>query len=128
MRRSCCLTARWARSLPLVGSVGALYRTRRPSLGSAPTWFYVGASCYVTPAFIVEGEVFLIVNPEHDTRAALASFRATYQLSKRTAVYAQAAYLANSAKPHYSVSAGGGTTPGAGVGQTGAMLGVKHLF
>lgn len=90
--------------------------------------FFVGASYYVTPAFIVDGEAFRIINPEHDTRATLAAFRTTYQLSKRTAVYAQAAYLANSAKARYSVSAGGGTTPGAGVGQTGAMLGVKHLF
>lgn len=91
--------------------------------------FFVGASYYVTPAFIVDGEVFRIINPEHDTRATLAAFRTTYQLSKRTAVYAQAAYLANSAKARYSVSAGGGgTTPAPGVGQTGAMLGVKHLF
>jgi predicted porin len=44
-------------------------------------------------------------------------------------VYAQASYLANSAKAHYSVSGGGGgTTPAAGMGQTGAMVGVRHMF
>jgi len=83
----------------------------------------------VTPAFIVDGEVFRIINTEHDTRASMGTLRATYQLSKRTAVYAQASYLANSTKARYSVSAGGGgTTPAPGMGQTGAMLGIRHLF
>ncbi|CAD6537710.1 porin [Paraburkholderia sabiae] len=91
--------------------------------------FFVGASYLVTPAFLVDGEVFRIVNADHDTRATMGTLRTTYLLSKRSSVYAQAAYLANSAKGRYSVSGGGGgTTPGAGMGQTGVMVGIKHMF
>ncbi|MGI4861384.1 MAG: porin [Janthinobacterium lividum] len=91
--------------------------------------FFVGVSYQLTPSFITDGEVYRIVNRDHDTRATMGTLRATYFLSKRTAVYAQGAYLANSAKARYSVSGGGGgTTPAEGAGQTGAMLGVRHMF
>jgi predicted porin len=91
--------------------------------------FFVAASYFVTPAFIVDGEVYHITNSDHDTRATMGTLRTTYLLSKRTAVYAQGSYLANSAKARYSVSGGGGgTTPSAGTGQTGVMLGIRHSF
>jgi len=112
---------------------GWLNRRVEPSAGTVASvrsnLFFVGASYFVTPAFIVDGEVYRIVNTQHDTRATMGTLRTTYLLSKRTAVYAQASYLANSAKARYSVSSGGGgTTPTAGTGQTGAMIGVRHSF
>lgn len=59
----------------------------------------------------------------------MATLRASFSLSKRTAVYAQTAYLWNSVHARYSVSGGGGgTMPAAGVGQLGAMVGVRHMF
>ncbi|MBJ9963492.1 porin [Burkholderia seminalis] len=91
--------------------------------------YYLGAQYFVTPAFIVDGAVYRVINAEHDTRATLGTVRTTYLLSKATAVYAQVGYLGNSAHARYSVSSGGpGATPAAGSNQTGAMLGVKHLF
>ncbi|AJK49677.1 porin [Burkholderia plantarii] len=114
-------------------SLGWLNRRVEPisaSLAGVRTnLFFVAASYFVTPAFIVDGEVYHIDNPQHDTRATMGTLRGTYLLSKRTAVYAQASYLGNSAKARYSVSGGGGgTTPAAGVGQTGVMLGMRHTF
>jgi predicted porin len=91
--------------------------------------FYLGAQYYVTPAFAVDGEAYRVVVPQQDARATMTSLRATYFLSKRTAVYGNVAYLWNSAHARFSVSAGGGgTTPAAGVGQLGAMIGVRHSF
>lgn len=91
--------------------------------------FYLGASYSLTPAWLVDGEVYRIINSDHDSRATMATLRATYSLSVRTAVYAQGSYLWNSAKAAYSVSGGGGgTTPNAGVGQAGVMLGMRHTF
>jgi predicted porin len=91
--------------------------------------FYVGASYSIRTDVIVEGEAYRIVNGVHDTRATLGTARATYLLSKTTAVYAEVAYQTNSAKAAYSVSSGGGgTTPAKGVGQTGATVGIRHLF
>jgi predicted porin len=115
--------------------VGAGWLNRRVETDSAgvpdvrSNLFFLGASYYVTPAFLVDGEMYHIVNNEHDTRATMGTLRTTYLLSARTAVYAQASYLANSAKASYSVSGGGGgTTPAPGAGQTGIMLGVRHMF
>lgn len=91
--------------------------------------FFVGASYLITPAALIDGEVFRIVNSEQDTRATMTTLRGTYFLSKATAVYLQGSYLWNSARAHYSLSSGGGgTTPAAGAGQLGLMAGIRHLF
>lgn len=91
--------------------------------------FYLGASYQLSPFVVLDGEAYRIVNAQQDARATLGTLRFTYLLSKRTAVYAQAAYLANSAHASYSVSSGGpGATPPAGMGQLGANVGIRHSF
>ncbi|MGF6478100.1 porin [Paraburkholderia sp. JPY419] len=112
------------------GWIGRRVVTQSPAVPNIRSdLFFLGASYMVTPAFLLDGEVFRIINSDHDTRATMGTLRTTYLLSKRSSVYAQAAYLANSAKARYSVSGGGGgTTPGAGMGQTGVMVGIKHMF
>ena len=79
------------------------------------------------PDFVVDGEGYRIVNSAHDTRATMATLRATYLLTKRTAVYAQSSYL-GTARMRATRSAAAGTTPGEGMGQLGAMVGVRHMF
>ncbi|GLU33620.1 porin [Trinickia caryophylli] len=112
------------------GWVGRRVVTQSPAVPDVRSnLFFVGASYLVLPTLVVDGEVYRIVNSEHDTRATMGTLRTTYLLSKRSSVYAQVAYLANSAKARYAVSGGGsGTTPGAGMGQTGVMVGIKHMF
>ena len=91
--------------------------------------FFIGAQYYVTPAFALDGEAYRVLVEQHNARATMASMRATYFLSKRTAVYGNVAYLWNSAHARYSVSAGGGgTTPAPGVGQLAAIVGMRHTF
>jgi predicted porin len=91
--------------------------------------YYIGAQYFVTPGFVIEGEGFRIVVREQDARATMTTVRATYFLSKATGVYINGTYLWNSAKAHFSASAGGGgTTPAAGMGQLGAMAGIRHSF
>ncbi|MCP3719179.1 porin [Paraburkholderia sp. CNPSo 3281] len=91
--------------------------------------FYLGAGYQVTPFFIVDGTVYRIINRVHDTRATLSTVRATYLLSKRTAVYGQLGYITNSPRASYTLSSGGaGSTPSAGANQTGAMIGIRELF
>ncbi|MGU7769973.1 porin [Burkholderia sp. MR1-5-21] len=112
------------------GWIGRRVTTDSPAApGARSNLFFVGASYTFTPSFIVDGEGYRIVNSAHDTRATMATLRTTYLLTKRTSVYAQTSYLWNSEHARYAVSGGGaGTTPGAGMGQLGAMVGVKHLF
>jgi predicted porin len=91
--------------------------------------FYLTASYPVTPAFIVDGGIYRIVNGQQDARGTIIAIRTTYLLSKRTAVYWQGGYLFNSAHASYTLSQGGpGATPGAGMGQLGLMIGVRHSF
>jgi len=112
--------------------VGGGWLGRRVSTSAVNTHsnlFYLGAAYSVTPAWLVDAQVYRIINSDHDTRGTMTTLRATYSLSVRTAVYAQAAYLFNSARAAYSVSGGGGgTTPPAGEGQAGVMLGMRHTF
>lgn len=91
--------------------------------------FFAGASYQLTPFVVLDGEAYRIVNTQQDARATLGTLRCTYLLSKRTAVYAQTAYLANSAHAQYAISLGGaGATPPAGMGQLGVSLGIRHSF
>ncbi|AET92278.1 outer membrane protein (porin) [Burkholderia sp. YI23] len=97
--------------------------------GAHSNLFYLGVSYPFTPSFVLDGEVFRIVNAPQDARATMGVLRGTYLLSVRTAVYLQTAYLSNSARARYSVSAGGGgTTPPPGQGQLGVMAGIRQSF
>lgn len=91
--------------------------------------FFLGSTYFITPTLVLDGEIYRSVNAQHDTRATLGTTRLTYYRSKRTAVYAHIAYLANSPHAQFTVSSGGGgTTPAPGVGQFGAMVGLRHSF
>lgn len=112
------------------GWIGRHVSTGTPAAAGAHSdLFFLGASYAIKPDLIIDGEGYRIVNAAHDTRATMATLRGTYLLSKSTSLYAQSSYLWNSARARYAVSGGGaGTTPGAGMGQLGAMVGIKHLF
>jgi len=81
----------------------------------------------LTPALSIEALVQRIVNSQQDTRANMEMANVTYSLSKRTALYANLGFLQNSRKAAYSVSLGG-ATPGNGMTQVGAMVGIRHSF
>src|SRR5260370_1067332 len=93
---------------------GWLGRRVDPANGSDQvhsTLFYLGVSYFATPFLQLDGEAARILNRDHDTRATLSAIRATYHLSKQSAVYAQAAYLSNSAHSRYTLrSRGPGST------------------
>jgi predicted porin len=115
--------------------VGGGWIGRKVEAASAPVpavrsnLFYVGAQYLASAALVLDGEAYRMIIKEHDTRASLMTLRATYYLSKATAVYVKGAYLWNSNNARFSVSAGGGgTTPAAGMGQLGAMIGIRHSF
>jgi predicted porin len=91
--------------------------------------YYLAAQYWITPALELEGTVFRVINNQMDTRATALAALAAYHLSKRTEVYVQTGYLTNSKHGQYTISSGGGgSTPGAGMGQLGLMLGVRQNF
>lgn len=109
-----------------------LNRHVEPAPGTTPSitsnQYVVEAGYWVTPAWYVDGLAQRTIDCQQDTRASMEVLRVTYSLSKRTAVYAQAAFLQNSAHAAYSVSGGGASTPGKGMNQFGTMWGVRHMF
>lgn len=102
-------------------------------LGNRSDLWSINAAYNVSPAVTLDGSVNYI---KYNNAAASSSAwyyvaRARYNLSKRTSVYASAAYIKN--KGDSAISAAGGTgAAGFGVepgkGQTAIMAGLRHNF
>lgn len=90
---------------------------------------YLGASYPVSPQLVLDAQYSQLKFKSNDDKAQHLALRAMYHLSKRTAVYASAGYLKNSGKSALTVSASQpGSSPLAGVSQTGVGIGVRHSF
>ncbi len=91
--------------------------------------WYVGASYTVNQQLVIDGQVFQLDYKNSANQASLYALRATYSLSKRTALYATAGQMANDGTLALSVSnAAAGNGPAAGNSQTGLGAGVRHSF
>jgi predicted porin len=106
---------------------------RRNNEGSALTsrsdLWYLGAAYAVTPLVSLEGMMSTLKFKNSANKAALIGFRATYSLSKRTAVYATAGHIANDGALALSVSSGQpGSNPAVGGSQSALAAGVRHSF
>jgi len=114
----------------LKASLGVVMRRNGASLSTprSDLW-YAGAVWSVAPALTLDGEVLRLDYAGSADRAWLVAARATYALSRRTALYATAGAVSNEGSLALSVSAGaGGSNPQAGVGQTGVTAGMRHAF
>ena len=122
--------AGWAKvgDVKLGGGLIARSNDATPTTRRSNLW-YVGASYAVTPAFTVDGEYFKLDYKGSDNAANLLALRATYSLSKRTAVYATAGHITNKGTLALSVSnAAAGNGPAAGGSQNGLAVGIRHAF
>jgi predicted porin len=91
--------------------------------------WYAGWALEVAPAWVIDGEILRLKFKGSADQATLGALRATYSLSRRTAVYAMAGRMANGGSLALSVSAGaGGSNPLPGTAQTGAAAGVRVAF
>jgi len=97
---------------------------------------YVQAAYPVTTALTVDGLWGRLKYKDSvdGSQATLVSLRGMYALSKRTALYVITARMSNKGTANQGVSGGttpadgASTAPGAGKGQTGFMMGVRHTF
>lgn len=102
-------------------------------LGNRSDLWSINAAYNVSPAVTLDGSINYIKfnNAANSSSAWYYVARARYNLSKRTSVYASAAYIKN--KGDSAISAAGGTA-GAGFGvepgkgQTAIMAGLRHNF
>jgi predicted porin len=68
---------------------------------------------------------------DHAAGGSVIAARAMYLLSKRTSVYVTAGRVFNQRNAAFSIDGGvvpPASTPLPGVDQTGAMVGIRHLF
>ncbi len=88
--------------------------------------YWLGAEYFVTPAFSLTASGYC--QDVHSTGADpwLAVLSADYFLSKRTDLYATAAYARN--KGGSTLGVGGYGTTLANENQTGVVMGIRHKF
>jgi predicted porin len=96
-----------------------------PSLRAHLYW--VGAAYQFTPAFALRGGVYRTDRRDSPDDAISYAMSAVYNLSKRTELYANASFMDNRGASVLGV-ANAGPSGGAGVDQTGVVLGVRHVF
>jgi predicted porin len=99
-----------------------------PAMPRSDLWF-AGVSYPVAPNVILDGQFIRYDTKSSPNDANFVVARATYVLSKRTAVYASASHIANKGAASFSTSGGlAGGNPPPGAGQSGIALGVRHVF
>jgi predicted porin len=91
---------------------------------------YLGASVPVAGALSVDAQVLRLHDDRPDSDARALVVRGNYALSRRTSVYLLLGHMSNEANVAYSVTAGEFTSvaPLPGQGQSGVMMGVRHVF
>ncbi|HTH75843.1 MAG TPA: porin [Trinickia sp.] len=112
-------------------SAGWIYRRLRADSKSLQTnLLFAGANYFVTPAVELDGQWVGLRGTVDGLRGDLAIARITYNLSKRSAIYAAAAHMFNGRAAAFSVSDTSAVpaAPVAGRGQTGAMVGLRERF
>ncbi len=109
---------------------GLMTRTNEGSAATPKsTLILLGASYAVSPQLTLDGGLYQLKFKNSANEALLFTARATYALSKRSAVYATVGQIDNSGSLALSVSgAQAGGAPVAGGSQTGLAAGIRHAF
>jgi predicted porin len=102
---------------------------RRTTMPGAPNYqtniFYLGTSYFFRPDIVFDGEISRITTTDQKN-ANFYVMRATYLLSKRTAVYTMLGFMQNNSAAAYSAGVGYATIPGAK--QVGILVGMRTTF
>lgn len=110
---------------------GGLIRRDNDASAATPRsdLWYLGASYLVTPLVTIEGEALQLRFKGSANKSTLVAARATYHLSKRTALYATLGHIDNAGALALSVSGGApGSSPAAGAAQSALATGIRHSF
>lgn len=88
--------------------------------------YYLGARYLPTPFLQLDAQVARLNVKDSPGDSTMAVLRATYFLSKRTALHGSLGHMKNAGNAAIALDAGG--TVGAGKNQSGVVLGLRHLF
>jgi predicted porin len=109
---------------------GLLQRHNQASALPDTDFWYAGISLSPTPLLVLDAALYRQRQARGALGADMTVLRATWLLSRRTAVYLTAGAIANRGASALSVSGGtpAGAAPAAGSSQTGVMAGLRHSF
>lgn len=106
--------------------LGLIKRQIRAAADTDSTLYFLGASYPMSPSLVLDAQVARLDVKDTDKVSTLFTAKATYSLSKRTAVYATIGTMRNQGAAAIAVDAGGSTA--AGLNSSGIMTGVRHMF
>ena len=108
--------------------VGYVLQRNNEGGGATPRTrlYHAGASVPAGP-WTIDAGAFRFDQRENGNDATMLALRTTYNFSKRTAAYVQAAHMANEDRAAKAVSVGG-AAPAPGVDQTGVSTGLRLTF
>ncbi len=97
--------------------------------GARNNLYWIGGAYNVTPQFILDGQVQQLDFKDGGDKSTLTALRGSYNLSKRTMLYAMAGHISNGSRLNFALSsAQAGANPLAGGSQNGVMVGMRHSF
>jgi predicted porin len=105
---------------------GLVARRTRAAVGTDSTLYFFGASYPASSSVVLDAQVARLKVKNNDKASTLITAKATYALSKRTALYATVGTMRNDGAAAIAVDAGGSTA--AGLTSTGIMTGLRHTF
>ena len=105
---------------------GAIERRIDAASDSRLGLYYLGASYTFAGPWQLDGQLSRLDVKDSPKASNLAVLRATYFLSKRTAIHASLGRMQNKGGAAIALDAGG--TVGAGLNQSGLLAGVRHTF
>lgn len=94
-------------------------------------YWWIGANYLVRPNIALDAQFGRITVSSADSGGSIIAARAMYFFSKSTSVYVTAGHVFNERKASFSIDGGvvpPASTPLPGVDQTGAMVGIRHMF
>ncbi|MGF6600290.1 putative porin [Paraburkholderia sp. GAS448] len=94
-------------------------------------YWWIGGSYFPLPDIALDAQFGHITVSSSASGGSVIAARAMYFLSKRTSVYVNAGRVFNQRNAAFSIDGGvvpPASTPLPGVDQTGAMVGIRHLF
>ncbi|WP_052494918.1 porin [Cupriavidus basilensis] len=110
---------------------GLVHRKNEGAPFPTSNYWFAGVTVSPTAQIDLDLQYGLLRVRSSPAGASLVALRAMYNLSKRTAVYVTAGRIFNQEKSTLTIDGGNlptSNTPLPGVGQTGAMVGVRHVF
>lgn len=110
---------------------GLVHRKNEGAAFPTSNYWFAGVTLSPTPQVDIDLQYALLRVQSSPTGASIVAIRAMYNFSKRTAAYVTAGRIFNQEKSTLTIDGGNPpatSAPLPGVGQTGAMIGIRHSF